>query len=233
MGEAAGLAAAAHLRQVLREQPHARVIFAAAPSQGEMLKTLARAQDIDWSRVVAFHMDEYTGLPTDHPQRFGRWLDAQFWNKVNPGQVHYLEGDTPDLQGECDRYSALLTQAPIDLVLLGIGENGHIAFNDPPVADFNDSALVKLVELDEICRQQQVNDGCFPALDRVPTHALTLTCPALMAGRRMICTVPAPTKVRAVREMLRGPVSTACPASILRTHASAEMFLDPDSASLL
>ena len=181
MGAAAAADAAALLKQLLSAQDTVRVIFAAAPSQNEFLDGLCRAEGIDWSRVTAFHMDEYVGLDEAAPQRFGNFLRRAIFDRLPFGQVHYLNGNAP-IDEECARYTALLRQAPVDMVFMGIGENGHIAFNDPPVADFADPVSVKAVELDGICRQQQVNDGCFAALEQVPTHALTLTVPMLLSA---------------------------------------------------
>ena len=232
MGREAGQAAAAALRERLAAQGSARVIFAAAPSQQETLDALAAAPGIDWGKVAAFHMDEYIGLPEGAPQSFGRWLREAIFDKVRPGQVHYLDGRARDPQAEAERYAGLLKGAPIDFCLMGIGENGHIAFNDPPVADFDDPKLVKIVELDRPCRQQQVNDGCFAAFDDVPKTALTLTIPALLSASRLFCMVPGPRKAEAVKRTLQGPISTGCPASVLRRHPAATLYLDADSHRL-
>ncbi|AIQ58791.1 glucosamine-6-phosphate deaminase [Paenibacillus borealis] len=228
-----GAAAAGQVGQRIRallEQSSApvRIVFAAAPSQNELYEGLVQEQGIDWSRVCAFHMDEYIGLPADAPQRFGNYLQERLFSRVKPGRIELL-GRTGDIGEECRRYTALLNEAPIDIVCLGIGENGHIAFNDPPVADFADPYLVKAVLLDEACRQQQVNDGCFASLDEVPTHALTLTVPALMAGRHLFAIVPGKAKHKALQAALHDPVSTACPASILRTHPGITLFTDRDA----
>lgn len=228
MGTAAGEAVAAKMRELLAAKPRIRMIFAAAPSQNEMLETLVRAEGIEWSRVTAFHMDEYIGLPEDAPQRFSRFLTDRLFSLVHPGEVHLIDGTAPPAD-ECERYGRLIKEAPIDIVCLGVGENGHIAFNDPPVADFQDPAVIKPVELDDVCRQQQVNDGCFASFGEVPTHALTLTIPALMSGTSLFCVVPGPTKRAAVKQMLTGPISESCPASILRTHADCTLYADPDS----
>jgi glucosamine-6-phosphate deaminase len=232
MGEAAGKAVATRLRTLLATQSHVRMIFAAAPSQQELLDHLVRADGINWKRVTAFHMDEYIGLPEGAEQSFGLWLKEAIFKRVRPGEVHYVDGRAKDVAAECARYSALLGAEPIDLCCLGIGENGHIAFNDPPVADFKDPALVKAVELDVPCRVQQVNDGCFPNFDAVPKIALTLTIPALMSAKEMHCVVPGPRKAAAVKRTLEGPVSTECPATILRTHPAAVLYLDDDAAKL-
>lgn len=229
MGAAAGTLAARRLRDALAEKSEVNVIFAAAPSQNEMLETLVAAPDIDWGRVNAFHMDEYIGLTREAPQCFGNFLKDHIFGKLPFKAVHYIDCEATDKEAECARYTALLRQFPVDIVLLGIGENGHVAFNDPPVADFQDPALVKIVELDPVCRQQQVNDGCFAALDLVPKFALTLTVPALMAGRHLVCTVPAATKARAVKQTVNGPIGEHCPATAMRRHESAVLFCDRDS----
>lgn len=230
MGEAAGKAVANRLRILLAHQPRVRMIFAAAPSQQEMLDVLVRADGINWKSVTAFHMDEYIGLPEGAEQSFGLWLKEAIFKRVRPAEVHYVDGRAKDVAGECARYERLLKEAPIDLCCLGIGENGHIAFNDPPVADFKDPKLVKDVVLDEPCRVQQVNDGCFPSFDAVPKTALTLTVPALMSAKELHCVVPGPRKAAAVARTLKGPISTECPGTILRTHPAAVLYLDDDSA---
>ncbi len=228
LGAAAGEAVAELVRRLLAAQSEVRMVFAAAPSQRETLATLVRAAGIDWGRVTAFHMDEYVGLPPAAPQRFGRFLEDHLFGLVRPGRVHFLDGGA-EPAAECRRYAALLAAAPIDVVCLGVGENGHVAFNDPPVADFHDSLAVKPVALDAACRRQQVNDGCFAALDDVPTHALTLTIPSLMAGRHLVCAVPGPTKRAAVARLLSGSIGTDCPATILRTHPDCTLHVDRDS----
>jgi len=225
-GRAAGLAAAETLKNVLATKGAARMIFAAAPSQNEMLETLAATPGIDWSKVTAFHMDEYIGLDNHAPQRFSHYLKTHLFDKLRFGEVNLIEGANP--QTICETYARKLQEAPINIVCLGVGENGHIAFNDPPVADFNDSKWVKIVELDLPCRQQQVNDGCFPNLEAVPTQAVTLTIPALLSGERLICTVPGQRKRAAVHRMISGDISTECPASILRTKASCTVYVDRD-----
>lgn len=230
MGRAAGLHAAQAIRTAIADKGAARVILASAPSQDETLATLIAAP-LDWSRVTIFHMDEYLGLPADHPRTFRAYQRANVLSRITPAAFHGIAGESTDAAAECARYSALLREAPIDVCCLGIGENGHLAFNDPPVADFADPALVKVVELDLPCRQQQVNDGCFPSLAEVPTHALTLTIPALLSARTLVCTVPGPRKAAAVRATLLGPISTDCPASILRRHPAASLYLDAASAS--
>lgn len=226
MGQAAGRAAAEELKKVLARKNRARMVFAAAPSQNEVLETLVAEPGIDWSRVEAFHMDEYIGLPDDAPQRFSRYLKERLFDRLPFAEINLIEGGEPDRL--CENYARKLNAEPIDIICLGIGENGHIAFNDPPVANFNDPATVKIVRLDDLCRQQQVNDGCFPDFDSVPQQAVTLTIPALMSGVRLICTVPGRRKGPAVHRMLYGSVSTECPASVLRTHENCTLYLDRD-----
>ncbi|NDL64034.1 glucosamine-6-phosphate deaminase [Acerihabitans arboris] len=227
MGRHAGETAAAYLRKCLSAKDNVRIIFAAAPSQNEFLAALAAAGDIDWSRVTAFHMDEYIGLPAGSAQRFSHYLNRHLFDVVRPGQVHLIpEGDERRV---CRDYAALISRAPLDMVCLGVGENGHLAFNDPPVADFHDPEIMKVVELDPACRRQQVNDGCFAAIDQVPTQAVTLTIPTLMSAARLFCMVPGITKRAAVRGLLQLPLSTACPATVLRTHPACELFTDVDA----
>lgn len=228
LGAAAGAAVAARMKRLLERQESIRMIFAAAPSQNELLAQLVQDRSIDWSRVTAFHMDEYIGLPADAPQAFSRFLLDRLFGKVGFREVCLID-PAGDPEGECRRYAGLLQEAPIDIVCLGIGENGHLAFNDPPVADFNDPAAVKAVELDEACRSQQVNDGCFAALPDVPTHAVTLTIPTLLAASHLYCVVPGPTKRQAVAATLQDPISTACPSTILRTHPDCTLYVDRDA----
>jgi glucosamine-6-phosphate deaminase len=208
------------------------MIFAAAPSQNDFLNVLIE-QGIDWRRINAFHMDEYIGLPANAPQRFGSFLNEKIFSKVPFASFNYINGNAADPDAECERYAELLIQNPPNIVCMGIGENGHIAFNDPHAADFDDPKQVKVVDLDLECRQQQVNDGCFPKLNDVPTHAVTLTIPALMAGKHIFCMVPGKNKARAIHDTLLGEVSEQCPASILRKHPNAVLFLDEDSAGML
>ena len=233
MGAAAASDVKAAILRLLSEKETINMIFAAAPSQNEVLANLANDKEIPWGRVNAFHMDEYIGLDKDAPQGFGNFLNKAIFGIAPFKSVNYIDISAPDADEECARYSDLLREYPVDIVVLGIGENGHIAFNDPPFADFNDDKLVKSVKLDEVCRNQQVNDGCFATIDDVPTHALTLTVPALMSGKELYCIVPAGTKANAVKETLYGEITPACPASVLRTHKCATLYLDPDSASLI
>lgn len=228
MGRNAAARAAIAINEAIGEKGYANVIFAAAPSQNETLEALL-SENIDFTKVNAFHMDEYEGLPEKHPQRFAKYLEDHIFGKVRFASVNLIRSQD-GAEKACLAYSELLEKYPPDVVCLGIGENGHIAFNDPPVADFCDPRLVKRVELDPICRMQQVHDGCFETLTDVPTHAITLTVPALTAAKHMICTVPAPTKAAAVKAMLCGDYGEVCPATALRRHPSAWLFLDADSA---
>ncbi len=233
MGKAAGADIKACILKLLETKETINMIFAAAPSQNEVLASLAEDKEIPWNRVNAFHMDEYIGLSADAPQGFGNFLKNAIFGRAPFKSVNYINISATDAEAECARYSALLEANPTDIVVMGIGENGHIAFNDPPVADFKDTKKVKPVELDEICRQQQVNDGCFATINDVPKMAITLTCPTLFSGDYLFCIVPAPTKANAVKATVCGEIGEACPATILRRHENAILYLDPDSSSLL
>jgi glucosamine-6-phosphate deaminase len=233
LGEAAGQAVAGKMKNLLKEKEKLHMVFAAAPSQNEFLATLGQSAGIDWGKVIAFHLDEYVGLPATAPQNFGQFLRVNLFEKVRPGEVHYLNGMAQDPEAECKRYATLIREHPFDIACVGIGENGHLAFNDPPVANFHDPRSVKVVDLDLASRQQQVHDGCFKDLESVPSKAITLTIPVILSSRFIYCMVPAPTKAEAVRKTLTGPISTACPATILRSHENAILFLDQDSARLV
>lgn len=232
MGAAAAADIAACIKDLLSRKQEIYMIFAAAPSQNEMLEALVADKDIQWSRVHALHMDEYVNLPADAPQGFGNFLRRAIFDRVPFASVNLI-GTDADSEATCRRYDALLAENKVDIVCMGIGENGHIAFNDPHVADFNDPCRIKKVDLDQKCRQQQVNDGCFETIDQVPTHALTLTIPTLYNVENIFCVVPAATKAEAVKNTVTGPVSELCPASILRTHDKAVLYTDSDSAALL
>ncbi|MCI8632770.1 MAG: glucosamine-6-phosphate deaminase [Lachnospiraceae bacterium] len=232
LGELAAAEATEALKAVIREKGSCHVIFAAAPSQNEFLAALC-ASDVDWTKVYAYHMDEYIGLAADAPQGFGNFLRRSIFERVPFAGVEYLNGGAADVEQELQRYAALLQENPADIVFMGIGENGHIAFNDPHVAHFDDVDLVKKVALDERCRQQQVNDGCFEKLEEVPTHALTLTIPALMQAKQVFCMVPAATKAEAVGKTVMGEIREQVPASILRLHLNANLYVDPDSGKEL
>ncbi|MCL2772691.1 MAG: glucosamine-6-phosphate deaminase [Oscillospiraceae bacterium] len=233
MGKTAGEEIAERIRELLDQKDEINMIFAAAPSQNETLATLIAAEGIDWSRINAFHMDEYIKLAVPDRQSFGMFLKENLFDKVNFKSVSYINGKAGNLDEECVRYGRLLKQYPADIVCMGIGENGHIAFNDPPVADFNDKKLIKIVKLDEICRNQQVNDGCFKTISDVPTHALTLTIPSLMKCRYIFCSVPAATKADAIKRTVYDEISEKCPATILRTHKNAVLYCDADSGKYI
>ena len=223
--------AATAVATAIAERGRANVMLATGNSQLRFLDVLI-GRPLDWSRVAVLHMDEYVGVGDDHPASFARYIRERVVEKVSPGAAYLLDG-TNDPAAEITRYAALLTEHPLDLTCLGIGENGHLAFNDPPVADFDDPVDVKEVELDDACRQQQVGEGHFPSVDAVPRTAITLTIPALLRARRVLAIVPEQRKAPAVHAALTGPISTACPASILRRTPHATLYLDEESASLL
>ncbi|RPA68498.1 glucosamine-6-phosphate isomerase [Cyclobacteriaceae bacterium YHN15] len=225
MGKAAGKAVEKRILKVLKKKESIRIVFAAAPSQNEFLSYLRNSKSIPWEKVSAFHMDEYIGLQPDDPALFSNFLKRNLFDHLNFKEVFLINGDK-NIEQEIDRYTALIEKAPIDIVCMGIGENGHIAFNDPPIADFNDPKTLKTVELDQACRQQQVNDACFPTIEQVPTHAITLTVPALLNASFISCVVPGKYKKNALEKSLYGPIETLCPASILRIHGDCHLFTD-------
>ena len=234
MGKCAASDIRAKMKELLSAKNEINMIFAAAPSQNDVLSELIKYEDIPWERVNVFHMDEYIGLlECDREKSFSTYLKEHIFEKVTFKSVNLIDACASDPEEECRRYSELLKKYPTDIVVMGIGENGHIAFNDPPVADFCDPMMVKRVTLDEVCRNQQVNDGCFPEIGRVPKEAMTLTCPTLFAADHLFCIVPAPTKAEAVYKTVNGKISEACPATVLRKHDSAILYLDNDSSRLL
>jgi glucosamine-6-phosphate deaminase len=232
MGRASAALAADKIREAIRRDGRVAIVFASAVSQNEFLAALAEAPDIDWSRVTALHMDEYVGIGADHPASFRRFQRNGLFARVTPAVFHELQGDASDINAEIQRYTEILERERPSLCFAGIGENGHLAFNDPPV-DFNDPKLVRVVELDQTCRMQQVHDKQFPSLDAVPRTALTLTVPALTRIPSIVLNVPGRAKAEAVRQAVEGPVSPQCPASILQGHTGATLFLDAESATLL
>jgi glucosamine-6-phosphate deaminase len=232
MGKAAAISIAQKLNAAIAEKDFANLILATGASQFQFLEHLQQ-QAIDWKKITVFHLDEYKGMPVTHPASFRKYLKERILDKVQPKEVHYLNGDAVNAEAEVLRYENLLKEHPIDMACIGIGENGHIAFNDPPVADFNDPKLVKVVELDEACRKQQLGEGWFPTFDDVPTHALSLTIPAIMGCKAISCVVPDERKSEAVFNTLNAEISTACPATILRTHLDCILYLDEGSASKL
>jgi glucosamine-6-phosphate deaminase len=229
---AAAAKAADVIRAAILSRGRARVIGATGNSQIAFIEALVK-EKIDWTSVELFHMDEYVGLSADHPSSFRYWIRTRIEEKVHPWRTHYLKGDAPDIKAEIDRYAGLLNAAPIDVAFVGFGENGHIAFNDPPVADFQDPQTVKTVVLDEACRRQQAGEGHFTDIASVPPQALTVTCPGLFRAEAWVCNVPDFRKAEAVRNALEGPVAESCPASLVRRHPNSYVFLDAESASLL
>lgn len=228
MGLAAAIAVAEKINELFNVKPFVNIVFAAAPSQNEFLEALLM-QGIDWTRINAFHMDEYLNLEADASQGFGNFLKERLFSKATFNSVNYLNGNAPDADEECLRYADLLTRFPADIVCLGIGENTHLAFNDPHVANFNDPVLVKVVDLDNACRIQQVNDGCFARIEDVPTHALTLTIPALVSAPYLYIIVPGEKKAEAVYHTLNAAISEKYPSTILRKHLDALLFADDKS----
>lgn len=228
----ASRAASAILRQHLDQQQQVSLVLATGASQFGLLENLVSAPGIAWERVIAFHLDEYAGLPHSHPASFRKYLVERFASQVPLRSFHTVQADAPDLRAECARLETLIRQAPVDLALIGIGENGHLAFNDPP-ADFNTGRAYLVVDLDQACRQQQVGEGWFGSLQEVPAQAISMSIPQIMQSRAIICTVPDLRKAQAVRCALLGPVTPSCPASILRNHSDCQVFLDQDSASLV
>lgn len=234
MGKVAAADIAAKIKELLAQKDEINMIFAAAPSQNEALAHLIEYTDIEWNRVNAYHMDEYIGLAKeDADKSFSCYLTDHIFSKVPFKTVNLIDSTATDAEAECARYTKLLIDNPTDIVVMGIGENGHIAFNDPWVAKFDDDQTVKVVPLDDVCRQQQVNDGCFPHIDNVPKYAMTLTCPTLTKPAYQFCVVPAKTKAQAVKRTLDGEISEECPATILRTLHGATMYLDNDSSELI
>lgn len=230
MGEAAADFVKNKLNEAIQQRGQANLILATGASQFSFLKALQQ-KAIDWKKITVFHLDEYKGISDQHPASFRKYLKERILDAVVPKKIYFLNGDAPDLEKEMDNYSKALQQHPIDVACIGIGENGHIAFNDPPVADFNDPKWVKLVSLDEDCRNQQLGEGWFPTLDDVPKQALTLTIPAIMGCKTISCVVPDERKAEAVYNTLNEEISTKCPATVLRTHPNTSLFLDTNSAS--
>lgn len=235
--QALGAAAAQRARQIIQaalaERGAAFIILATGNSQLTFLHALRELEDIEWSKVTVFHMDEYVGIDPNHPASFPLFLRQHILDQVKPGKFYPVPNQATDLEQACRDYEALLRAQPLDLVAMGWGENGHIAFNDPPYADFDDPRWVKVIELAEASRRQQVGEGHFPTLADVPTHAITLTVPALLAPQHILCMVPERRKAAAVLACLTQPISEDRPGSILRTVSHAQLYLDPDSAALL
>ena len=232
-GAAAATLAADRLRQAVRRSGGAHLIVATGASQFEMLDNLLRAGGVDWSKVTAFHLDEYIGLPSGHPASFRRYLRERFVEKLPALRTfHYVNGEAHDPAAECRRLGELIARAAIDVACVGIGENGHLAFNDPP-ADFQTRQAYLVVNLDEACRRQQLGEGWFARLEDVPRQAISMSIRQILASECIVCTVPDARKAEAVRRTVEGPVTNACPASILQQHDDCHLFLDPPAAGLL
>ena len=232
-GEAAARAAANAMLELVQKRGMIAVIFATGASQLDMLNALTGIHNLPWERIRGFHMDEYIGISPDHPASFRRYLRDRLTNRVKMKDFFEVNGSAPNPEQTSQEYAEKLRAADPQLCLLGIGENGHLAFNDPPVADFNDPLDVKIVQLDEACRNQQVAEGWFEKVEEVPEQAITLTIPALMHVPRLIVSVPGSRKAGIVRRALRDPISTQCPATLLRTHPNVTAYLDADSAAQL
>ena len=233
LGAAAAADAARIIREAVAANGRARIILATGNSQLGMIGALVEIPGVPWSAVEVFHMDEYVGMPNTHPSSFRCWIRTRVQERVHPGVLQYLAGDASDPEAEMERYSRLLNSAPIDLAFVGFGENGHIAFNDPHVADFEDPKTVKRVLIDEASQRQQAGEGHFDRPESVPRDAFTITCPGLFRAEAWICCVPDLRKAQAVRDALEGPISTVCPASVVRRHPAATVYLDTRSASRL
>lgn len=220
-----------YLQSLLNKQETVSVVLATGNSQLQFLDLLVTALDIDWSRIVLYHLDEYLGIAAEHPGSFRYYLQEKVGNKINPRQFHFIEGDAAQPLAECRRYSNLLQRKPIDLCLLGIGDNGHLAFNEPSVADFGDRNTIKLVKLETETRQQQVNGGYFPDLESVPQYAYTLTISTICQAKKIFCLAPGVHKAEVVKKTLKAAINTNFPATILRTQPQATLFCDSDSFS--
>ena len=232
MGEAAAREAAAIIREAIDARGEARVVAATGASQFGFLDALAREGGIDWGKVTFFHLDEYVGLPESHPASFRKYLKERLAERVRPGAFHFIDGEAPDPLEECRRLGGLISQVEVDVAFVGIGENGHLAFNDPP-ADFETEEPYIVVNLDDACRRQQVGEGWFASLDEVPRRAISMSIKQILKSRRVICVVPDARKARAVKDCLESEVSPLRPASALRRHEGATVYLDRESASLL
>jgi len=232
LGEAAAADAASVLRDAIARRGRACVVAATGASQFEFLDALTSAPDVDWDRTTFFHLDEYVGLPATHPASFRRYLKERLADRVHPGTFHFIEGDRPDPAAEARRVGELIRACEIDVAFVGIGENGHLAFNDPP-ADFATDEPYLVVRLDEACRRQQLGEGWFARLEEVPQRAISMSIRQILKARRILCVVPDARKTRAVRDCLTGEVSPLRPASALQRHPATTVYLDVDSSALL
>jgi len=231
LGRCAAADAASHISRAVEHRGHARIIVATGTSQFEVLAALAATEDIDWSKVVGFHLDEYLGLPMTHPASFRRYLKERLVDRVRLQAFHYIDGEA-EPEEECRRVGELLAAGPVDVALIGIGENGHLAFNDPP-ADFETGRAYLVVDLDEACRRQQLGEDWFPTLDDVPRRAISMSIRQIMKSEAIVCSVPDRRKAAAVRAAVEGPVTPQMPASILQLHRRATLYVDPPAAELL
>jgi glucosamine-6-phosphate deaminase len=229
MGDASADFVTSHLLEAIKKNGHANMILATGTSQYPFLEALNK-KHVDWQKITVFHLDEYLGISDQHPASFRKYLKERILDIVCPHKIYFLNGDAADIEAELRNYETLLKSHSVDIACIGIGENGHIAFNDPPVADFNDPHLVRVVQLDDACRRQQLGEGWFPTFDDVPGEALSLTIPAIMNSRTISCVVPDERKSTAVFNTLYGEISTSCPSSVLRRHKDAVLFLDKAAA---
>ncbi|HHP7231353.1 MAG TPA: glucosamine-6-phosphate deaminase [Xenococcaceae cyanobacterium] len=232
LSQNAAILALDYLKTCLAQQETVSMVLATGNSQLQFLEALVTS-DLDWSRIILFHLDEYLGIAASHPGSFRYYLASKVEQRIKPQQFYYIQGDALQPLAECDRYTQLLQQYPIDLCLLGIGDNGHIAFNEPSVADFQDTEVVKIVKLETKTRQQQVAGGYFPNLNAVPQYAYTLTISTISQAKQIFCLASGKKKAKIIKRMLQGAIAPACPASILRKQSQATLFLDRDAASLI
>jgi glucosamine-6-phosphate deaminase len=233
MGKTAAAQAAAVIKEAIESRGQANIILATGTSQIEMLRNLTATEGVDWAKVTMFHLDEYIGLGADHPASFRKYLKEKFVNKVlNLKAVYFVNGDADDPEQECQRLGTIIAAHAIDAAMVGIGENGHLAFNDPP-ADFKTEEPFIVVDLDERCRKQQLGEGWFETLKQVPQQAISMSIRQIMKSACLIVSVPEKRKAEAVRNALEGQVTAMCPASMLQRHKNCKIFMDEDAASLL
>ena len=233
LGRSAAQTVADLMRRTIQHKGNVRMVFASAMSQVDFLKYLGEEENIDWSKVTAFHLDDYVNFPSEHPQSFSRFLIDRLFDRTPGVNFHPVDSEAKDPEAECRRYSALIEEAPIDIMILGIGESGHLAFIDPSYCDFNDPETFKLTDLDEQTREQMIHDGCFEKIDEVPSHAYSMTVKTCLSGAFTIIIVPTTLKAKTIKAVVEGPITTQVPASILQTKENAWLLIDRDSASLL
>ena len=233
LGSSASKAISELMRSVIKEKGRVRMVFASAMSQTEFLKCLGEEADIDWTKVYAFHLDEYLDFPSDHEQSFAKFLTDRLFDRVKVAHFYPINSEAPDPEEECRRYGSLLSESPIDIMILGIGESAHLAFIDPPYCDFNDPETFKTTKLDDQSREQMVHDGCFTSFEEVPKQAYTMTVPTCLTGLATIILVPTKLKAQAIKKVVDGPITTQVPASILQEKENSWLLIDRDSGSLL